>query len=184
MAKIYTKTGDAGETGLIGGDRVSKGSARMNAIGEVDEANAAIGLAVTSGLDADVAAVLRRIQWELFDLGASLATVKSGAYRTSSVGQRQIEQIESEIDGFSSENPPLTHFILPGGSLLGAHLHLARTVVRRAERAVVGLAETEAVPAEAIMYLNRLSDLLFTLARTVNRRSGVEELKWTPEVKT
>ncbi|MCW5947161.1 MAG: cob(I)yrinic acid a,c-diamide adenosyltransferase [Fimbriimonadales bacterium] len=184
MAKIYTRTGDTGQSGLIGGSRVSKSSPRLAAIGDVDEANAAIGVALSCGVSPDIADCLSRVQNELFDLGAMLATPKEGNYRTSQVSPSQISRLEAEIDEFTSQVPPLTHFILPGGSPTAAQLHFCRTVVRRAERSVVALAEEEEIPPEAIIYLNRLSDLLFTLARTVNRRSGVEEVKWTPEDKT
>jgi cob(I)alamin adenosyltransferase len=181
MAKIYTRTGDTGQSGLIGGSRVSKCSPRLIAIGDVDEVNAALGVALSGAMSPDIASCLSRIQNELFDLGAMLATPKEGNYRTSQVNPSQISRLEAEIDDYTSQVPPLTQFILPGGSPEAAQLHFCRTVVRRAERSVVALAETEEIAPEAIIYLNRLSDLLFTLARTVNRRSGVEEVKWTPE---
>lgn len=181
MAKIYTRTGDTGQSGLIGGSRVSKSSRRLAAIGDVDEANAALGVAISGGVSPDIADCLSRIQNELFDLGAMLATPKEGNFRTSQISPAQISRLESEIDEYTNQVPPLTHFILPGGSPSAAQLHFCRTVVRKAERSVVALAEEERIPPEAVIYLNRLSDLLFTLARTVNRRSGVEEVKWTPE---
>ncbi|MCS6862321.1 MAG: cob(I)yrinic acid a,c-diamide adenosyltransferase [Abditibacteriales bacterium] len=184
--KIYTKTGDTGETGLFGGRRVSKGSLRVEAYGAVDELNAHLGWAatlLTSPLvDAHGSNLLRQIQSDLFVLGADLATplkTKSNvAARTQRMTPAQTQQLEAWIDRWEAEMPPLRHFILPGGTPAAAALHVCRAVCRRAERCVVRLAEFEPVNPEAIVYLNRLSDLLFVLARWVNTCEGGEEVLW------
>ena len=183
MPRIYTKTGDKGLTGLVGGGRVSKSDARVEALGGVDEANACIGVSRLDASDMqDIDSLLSRVQNELFNLGALLAT-PSGKAKPGAPGisPGQIERLETEIDRFEASLEPLRNFVLPAGSPLAAHIHLARTVCRRAERAVVALAGETEVPKEAVIYLNRLSDLLFVLARTANARSGVRELKWNPE---
>ena len=175
MAKIYTKTGDKGSTGLIGGVRVSKDASRVRAYGEVDELNAALGFArsqLAHGSPPD--AILERIQNELFELGAELADPKP----KPRLGSDRVRKLESEIDAMTAELPELKAFILPGGSAAGAALHWARAVCRRAEREVVALTREEKTHAEAVVYLNRLSDHLFTLARAVNRRSGASETLW------
>ena len=178
LNKIYTRTGDKGSAGLVDGSRVSKASARMAAIGEVDEANAAIGMAIAALRDDSLAEQLRRIQNELFDLGADIATPGEveGALR---IVESQVGRLEHEIDAMNDDLEPLTSFILPGGSAEVAALHLARTVVRRAERAAVELAEAEQVTADALAYLNRLSDLLFVAARFVAAKQGGDVL-WQP----
>ena len=177
--KIYTKTGDTGETGLYGGIRIPKDSKRVEAYGTIDELNACIGFAKLQIQDSEVNALLSRIQNELFDLGADLATLdehpKADSLRITS---DQTVALEGDIDQFQAELPPMTHFILPGGSAGGAALHLARTVCRRGERCVVNLAKADAINPEILRYLNRLSDLLFVLARLVNHRSGVPEPYW------
>jgi cob(I)alamin adenosyltransferase len=177
LNKIYTRTGDAGTAGLVDGSRASKSSARMTAIGEVDEANCVIGLAIPL-LGEHTAARLRLVQNELFDLGADLATPgeMEGALRIT-VGQ--VERLEQEIDALNADLAPLTSFILPGGSPAAAALHHARGVVRRAERAAVALHEAEPVNPQALAYLNRLSDHLFVLARHVAQSSGGDIL-WQP----
>jgi cob(I)alamin adenosyltransferase len=177
LNKIYTRTGDKGTAGLVDGSRVSKASDRMAAIGEVDEANAALGLAIAA-LDGDMAEQLRLIQNELFDLGADIATPGEieGALR---IIPQQVERLERDIDAMNAELDPLTSFILPGGSAEVAVLHLARTVVRRAERSAVALAEAEQVNPHALAYLNRLSDHLFVAARYVAAKQGGDIL-WQP----
>lgn len=179
--RIYTRTGDGGETGLFGGGRVPKDHPRVEAYGEVDELNAAIGCARAAGLPSDLDAVAARIQEELFALGADLATPLSGTARSERVvriPEGAAGALEHEIDRFEAELPPLRSFILPGGSPAGAALHLARTVCRRAERRVVVLVRTgEAAPAP-LAYLNRLSDLLFVMARLANARANRAEPPW------
>ena len=178
LNKIYTRTGDAGTAGLVDGSRVSKARPRMAAIGDVDEANAAIGMAIALLADDSVAEQLRRIQNELFDLGADIATPGEveGALR---IVASQVERLEEGIDSLNARLEPLQSFILPGGPPEVAALHLARTVVRRAERAAVALAESEQVNAQALAYLNRLSDFLFVAARHVATESGGDVL-WRP----
>ena len=178
--KIYTKTGDAGETALFDSSRVSKADARVDAYGEVDELNACLGAVRAAGLDADLTALVEAIQKELFALGARLADPsKRIASRVSkaAVEEADVERLEHAIDRLETELEPLRRFILPGGSMAGALLHVSRTVCRRAERRVVGLGP-EAVEPVVIVYLNRLSDLLFVMARAVNRRSRVPETEW------
>ena len=187
--KIYTKTGDTGETSLFDNSRVSKADPRVDAYGEVDEVNACLGAALATirsypaeaGLhDGDIAEVLETIQKDLFAVGARLADPSSRiAERVTkaAITAQQIELLETTIDRLEEELPPLRRFILPGGSSAGALLHLARTVCRRAERRVIGLGP-DAVEAGVIVYLNRLSDLLFVMARAVNHRAGVPETEW------
>lgn len=179
--RIYTKTGDTGETGLFGGGRVPKNDARVAAYGEVDELNAVLGVALTSIRDETIAALLRELQPDLFVLGAHLATPETTRGRKPALPplpSARIEQFEHTIDGAEAELPQLDAFVMPGGTAGAAALHHARTVCRRAERAVVGLAAREAVDPAVIVYLNRLSDLLFVLARLENQRSGAAERKW------
>ena len=178
LNKIYTKTGDAGTAGLVDGSRVSKASLRMAAIGEIDEANAAIGLAIAMLGDGEMSRRLRLIQNELFDLGADAATPGNveGALR---IVASQVERLEGEIDAMNADLAPLTSFILPGGSAAVSALHLARAVVRRAERAAVALNEAEPLNAHLLAYLNRLSDHLFVAARHVAASEGGDVL-WQP----
>lgn len=178
LNKIYTRTGDEGTAGLVDGSRVSKSSLRMAAIGDIDEANAAVGVAVAEISEDLLAQQLRRIQNELFDLGADVATPGEveGALR---IVPDQVERIEHEIDAMNSGLQPLKSFILPGGSPDVAALHLARTVVRRAERSAVALSEAEQVNPHALAYLNRLSDHLFVAARYLAHRKGGDVL-WRP----
>jgi len=178
LNKIYTRTGDGGTAGLVDGSRVSKSSARMAAIGEVDEANSAIGVAIAALDKADLAIRLRSIQNDLFDLGADIATPgeMEGALR---IVPRQVTRLEEEIDAMNASLDPLTSFILPGGSMAVSLLHLARGVVRRAERAAVTLSEAEQVNPHALAYLNRLSDHLFVAARHRAAAEGGDVL-WQP----
>jgi cob(I)alamin adenosyltransferase len=178
LNRIYTRTGDRGSAGLVDGSRISKSSPRMTAIGEVDEANAAVGLAIAALDPGDIAYHLQRIQNDLFDLGADVATPGNadGALR---IVASQVGRLEREIDEMNAALEPLTSFILPGGSLAVAALHLARTVVRRAERAAVALNESEPLNPELLAYLNRLSDHLFVAARSVALSRGGDVL-WRP----
>jgi cob(I)alamin adenosyltransferase len=178
LNKIYTRTGDKGSAGLVDGSRVSKAGARMAAIGDVDEANASVGGAIAALKDAPLGERLRLIQNELFDLGADIATPADveGALRITG---GQVDRVEREIDSMNAELDPLTSFILPGGSPKVAALHLARTIVRRAERSAFALAEAERVNPAALAYLNRLSDFLFVAARFVASKQGGDIL-WQP----
>jgi len=178
--KIYTKTGDAGQTGLFGGARVSKASERVSAYGEIDELNSVIGLARAHGLESRKEGWLARIQSELFDLGAELSTVeaKQDSVAQFLLGDEDIEKLEKHIDELDAELAPLKSFVLPGGSTTASALHLARTVCRRAERSLVTLASREAVRPEVLRYVNRLSDLLFIMARSANRDEGLPDVPW------
>ena len=171
--RVYTRTGDTGQTSLVGGARVSKSSARVDAYGEVDELNSVIGIARARSTDPQIDEVLGVIQNDLFTLGADLASPSDVS--VPRIEESFIKKLEQFADQFLSELEPLKEFILPGGSDAGATLHLARTVARRAERRVVGLSEAEQLNPETIIYLNRLSDLLFILARVINHRNGVPE---------
>jgi cob(I)alamin adenosyltransferase len=178
--RIYTKTGDAGETSLFDKSRVSKADARVDAYGEVDELNASLGVARAAVGAADLAEIIESIQRDLFAVGARLADPSSRiAERVTkaAVTGADIERLERAIDRFEVELPALRRFVLPGGSEAGARLHLARTVCRRAERRVVALG-AGAVEPDIVAYLNRLSDLLFVLARVVNHRAGAGETEW------
>ncbi len=178
--KIYTKTGDAGETSLFDQTRVSKAHVRVEAYGDVDELNACLGAALAAGVDADIAAILETMQRALFALGSRLADPSSriaGRVTKAVVAPQDVEVLEQAIDRLETELPALRSFILPGGSRAGAQLHVARTVCRRAERRVVSLG-TDAVEPILVVYLNRVSDLLFVMARAVNRRAGVPETEW------
>ena len=181
--KIYTKTGDRGETGLFGGARVPKDDARVEAYGDVDELNSVLGLAVAASGDGEIAAGLRAIQTDLFTLGARLATPapEDGGRDNPWIPRldpARVAELEAWIDRAEEELEPLQNFVLPGGAPAAAALHLARTVCRRAERRVVTLAHTVEIPELVVMYLNRLSDLLFVLARVANRRAGAGEVTW------
>ncbi|MBI4717954.1 MAG: cob(I)yrinic acid a,c-diamide adenosyltransferase [Planctomycetes bacterium] len=175
--KLYTKTGDDGSTGLFGNQRVPKCDARVAAYGDVDETNAAIGAVLATCDDDQTADILRRIQSDLFVLGGQLATPEGQPPATTMKGEH-VSQLEHWIDEACRENPPLRNFVLPGGTASAASLHLARTVCRRAERTVVALARQQMVDACTIVYLNRLSDLLFALARRANHRAGVADIPW------
>jgi cob(I)alamin adenosyltransferase len=182
MAPIYTKSGDLGETGLFGGGRVGKDDPRVDAYGEVDELNAAIGVARSAGLEPDLDALAQAIQEQLFAVGSVLATPRGSKAESviPRVESHWVAEMESAIDRFDGEIPPLRNFILPGGTAAAASLHQARTTCRRAERKVVPLSRAGAVEAEAVVYLNRLSDLLFTMARVSNHRAGVKDVVWNP----
>lgn len=182
LSKIYTRTGDDGTTGLGDGSRTAKDSRRVEAYGTVDELNSVIGVVIAEldrieGLD-ELATLLRDIQHQLFDLGGELCIPES-----EMITDGHIERLENELDRLNEPLPSLKEFILPGGSPAAAHTHLARTVCRRAERRLIALARHEAVNAPAIRYLNRLSDLLFVIARTAARASGAGEVLWNHERK-
>ena len=181
--KIYTRAGDDGTTGLFGGDRVSKGDVRVEAYGTVDEANSVIGvvrLYTAHGSAHDE--MLSRIQQDLFDCGADLSTPYSaGEDKALRIISAQVTRLENEIDRLNEHIAPLNSFVLPGGSQASAHLHVARTVVRRAERLVCHLAAEEQTNPEAVKYLNRLSDFLFVLARAMNN-NGVDDVLWVPGI--
>jgi cob(I)alamin adenosyltransferase len=178
--KIYTKTGDDGTTGLYGGGRVRKDHSRVEAYGAVDELNAALGLVRAESPPAEIDELLARIQNELFDLGAELATPQPAARGLTVAGHREIGALESAIDRFESNLAPLKTFILPAGTRAAAALHLGRTICRRAERRVVTLAaeSSENTSTQLIVYLNRLGDLLFVLARAVNASAGQTDVEW------
>jgi cob(I)alamin adenosyltransferase len=176
---LYTRTGDTGETALFDGTRVSKADARVDAYGEIDELNGALGAARAAGVDAEIAGVLDHLQRDLFALGAMLADPShriASRVTKAGLGESDVHRLEGWIDAFDGEVPPLRRFILPGGCPGGAALHLARTICRRAERRVVAMVEPP--PPEAVVYLNRLSDLLFAMARAVNHRAGAPEAEW------
>ncbi|HSE95142.1 MAG TPA: cob(I)yrinic acid a,c-diamide adenosyltransferase [Methylomirabilota bacterium] len=193
ITRVYTRTGDAGETGLVGGKRVPKDAPRIEAYGTIDELNAVVGVARVFNeerlgegeshrwLDE----ILRRIQNQLFDLGSELATpdeaVYEGMYR---VGEAEVKELEQVIDRCQTELTPLRSFILPGGGRIGAHLHQARTVCRRAEREILRLSRAEPVSAWPLRYVNRLSDLLFVLSRWVAKRLGEQEYLWERGLKS
>lgn len=178
--KIYTKTGDTGHTSLFGKVRVSKADPRVDAYGEVDELNTCLGVVRAQGLDADLTSMVEAIQRDLFALGARLADPSSriaGHVSKVAITDAEVERLEQSIDRLEAELPPLRKFILPGGTRAGAMLHLARTVCRRAERRVIALGD-DAVQPILVVYLNRLSDLLFVMARAVNHRAAAPEVEW------
>jgi cob(I)alamin adenosyltransferase len=180
--RIYTKTGDSGETGLFGGGRVGKDDARVDAYGELDELNATLGFARSLGLDSRLDELCQRLQHELFTVGAVLATPQGSKAEAHipKVKPEWVSAMEAAIDAFDTELAPMTHFILPGGTQASAALHVSRTVCRRAERRVVPLLRAGKVDMLVVTYLNRLSDLLFTMARVANHRAGVPDVKWVP----
>jgi cob(I)alamin adenosyltransferase len=179
LNKIYTRTGDSGETGLTDGSRVAKFSARIVAIGAVDETNSAIGVARLDA-DGDHDAMLARVQNDLFDLGADLSMPEDGKPgERLRIAPVQVERLEREIDAMNASLAPLTSFVLPGGTALAARLHLARAIARRAERAIVELAARETVNPAAVHYANRLSDHLFVMARAANNE-GMGDVLWVP----
>lgn len=176
--KIYTRTGDAGETGLFGGQRVSKDDLRVQAYGTVDECNATLGVARAAGLDPGLDALVAQIQNHLFVVGADLATPDESPH-IPRIGAEEVAWLETTIDALEAELAPLRQFILPGGTPGAAQLHLSRTVCRRAERGVVSLGQSDEVLNEQVLtYLNRLSDCLFVAARIANARAGVADVPW------
>jgi cob(I)alamin adenosyltransferase len=179
--KIYTRRGDAGETDLLGAGRVAKDDRRVEAYGEVDELNAALGACAAASAHADLRELVRGIQAALFALGATLASPDAGRRERAAipgVSDGDVEALEKRIDALESELEPLRRFILPGGTTAAAAFHLARTVCRRAERRAVALHHSEALSPVALRYLNRLSDLLFVAARVENRRAGIPDIEW------
>jgi len=176
LSKIYTRTGDDGSTGLGDGARVGKDSLRVAAYGTVDEANSTIGLLLAADVPEDIRSLLTTVQHQLFDLGGELCIPGHAA-----IEDTDIERLEQQLDHYNDDLPPLKDFILPGGGEAAARCHIARTVVRRAERESVALARVEAVRPQAVRYLNRLSDLLFVLARVLARASGHGEVLWHHE---
>ena len=179
--KIYTKTGDKGDTSLFGGQRVPKDALRIEAYGTVDELNSVLGIVRADNKDGEIDEILDRIQNELFDLGADLATPRSATSKQiKRIEARDSLYLEKKIDQLESHLKPLKSFILPGGSAVAARLHFARTVCRRAERTVVRLSRNEDIGDGIIVFLNRLSDLLFVLARYANHIGGIGETKWKP----
>lgn len=180
--KIYTKTGDAGNTGLYGGERVSKADARVDAYGLLDETNAALGMVRACELSEELDQLLRSVQQDLFNLGAELATPVSHRerLRMTFLGAEHIVALENAIDNFEAKLSPLKAFVLPAGCPAAAALHFARTVSRRAERGVVAVIVEASVRDEVLIYINRLSDLLFVLARVANAQAGCEDVLWLP----
>ncbi|NDB91355.1 MAG: cob(I)yrinic acid a,c-diamide adenosyltransferase [Nitrososphaeria archaeon] len=177
--KIYTKTGDDGTTGVQGGKRISKSDPRIQAYGAVDEANSILGIVLTHKLDSDVQSLLVQIQNELFVAGSDLSSPDL-VNQKNRVSESMICNLESHIDRFESELDPLTNFILPGGNQVAAFLHQARTVIRRAETMTVELSKKESLNPLCQKYLNRLSDLLFVMARVANKRSNTSDVLWKP----
>jgi cob(I)alamin adenosyltransferase len=182
--RVYTRLGDRGETGLVGGQRVPKDSARIEAYGTVDELNAFVGAARVTALEtgaAELGAMLLRVQHELFNLGSILATLPEDVHpKQARVTDAEVARLEAEMDRANVDLPALRSFVLPGGSRLNAELHICRTVCRRAERACVTLARLETAPPEAVRYLNRLSDALFVWSRWSSHLGGVPETLWEP----
>jgi cob(I)alamin adenosyltransferase len=177
--KIYTKTGDKGDTSLIGGQRVPKDALRIETYGTVDELNAALGIVLADNANERITDILTNIQNRLFDLSADLATPRSsGSKSIKRIEAKDAHSLEETIDSLESHLKPLKSFILPGGSPIAARIHFARTVCRRTERAVVRLSRNEDIGESITIYLNRLSDLLFVLARYANHVAGVQEIKW------
>ena len=183
LNRIYTKTGDQGETHLAGGQRVAKDSLRIACYGAVDELNAFVGMACVSASESlpELAAILRRVQHELFNLGSILATKPADVHpRQARITEIEIAHLEREIDRMNADLAPLRSFVLPGGSRLNAELHACRTICRRAERAAVSLAREEEIPPEAVRYLNRLGDAFFVWSRWANHQLGAPEVLWEP----
>ena len=177
MTKIYTKTGDDGSTGLIGGKRISKSNQRIIAYGAVDELNSSIGIVLSSKLDNDIHDLLEKIQSDLFVVGADLANpdLKSTSNR---ITEEMVRFLETSIDKFESELSPIAYFILPGGDSIASQVHLSRTIARRAETNVVQISEKEPINKICQIYMNRLSDLLFVIARVINKRKMIKDVAW------
>ena len=180
ITRVYTRTGDDGTTSLGGGRRVGKDAPRIEAYGTVDELNSVLGVALAAGLNETIVAPLRTIQNELFHLGSDLCILEEDKARmpVPRIEEKHVVELERLMDRLSEELSPLENFVLPGGTVGAAHLHVARTVCRRAERLLVALARTEAVGPWTVRYLNRLSDALFVMARHENRRRGVPDVLW------
>jgi cob(I)alamin adenosyltransferase len=177
--KIYTRTGDEGETGLFGGRRVSKGDLRLHAYGTVDELNAILGIVLGLEIESELRLSVERIQHELFVVGGDLATpVETESGRIERASRQATSRLEEDIDRWGARLPPLGNFILPGGGMSGAYLHQARTVCRRAERWIVMLNDSDTINVEVLRYMNRLSDWLFVAARVANLAEGREERIW------
>ncbi|HCV42573.1 MAG TPA: cob(I)yrinic acid a,c-diamide adenosyltransferase [Bacteroidetes bacterium] len=177
--KIYTKTGDKGDTSLFGGQRVPKDALRIEAYGTVDELNSVLGIVLADNANARIAEILTHIQNQLFYLGADLATPRSATAKTiKRIETKDAHSLEKIIDSLQGHLKPLKRFVLPGGSPVAARIHFARTVCRRAERIAVRLSRNEDIGGAILIYLNRLSDLLFVLARYANHAAGVQEIKW------
>jgi len=184
ITSVTTRTGDQGDTSSGGGQRISKDSCRIAAYGAVDELNSSIGVAIATGLDPRLASILARIQNELFEVGADLTTPRQSADRSAGprTTNEYVQRLEDDQAALAEALPPLTNFVLPGGALGAAQLHLARTVCRRAERLVVALRRNEGLHGEALRYLNRLSDLLFIMARYENKQQETPEPVWRSDV--
>jgi cob(I)alamin adenosyltransferase len=185
--KLYTRSGDDGTTGLFGGGRVGKDHPRVEAYGTVDELNSCIGLAAAAcdpshAVCRSILAIFAELQSRLFDIGADLATPQGASHEAKilRVGEQHVAEAERWIDQIDGGNSAMKTFVMPGGTELAARLHLARTVCRRAERAMVHLSRTEAVNPQAIIYMNRISDLLFAMARRANKEAGAPDVPWTP----
>jgi len=179
IMKIYTKTGDDGNTGLQGDFRIAKSHPRIIAYGTVDEANAAIGVVLTNELDEDISKVLSKIQNELFLLGSDLSNQNLNDLKNR-ISLEMVENLEETIDKFELELPPITNFILPGGNVAAAQIHQVRTIIRRAETLVVQLSDKDEINSNCIKYLNRLSDLMFVMGRLINKRKGIDDIIWKP----
>lgn len=177
LVKIYTKTGDDGTTGLIGGTRVKKSHQRIVSYGEVDETNSAIGIVLSSKLDSDIGDLLTKIQNDLFVAGSDLANPDL-TDSSSRVTDKMVTYLENQIDKLESELEPITYFILPGGDLVASQVHLARSICRRAEVSIIKLAEVEQINKTCQIYINRLSDLLFVIARVINKRKKIQDVDW------
>ena len=177
--KIYTKTGDDGNTGLQGDFRIAKSHPRIIAYGTVDEVNAAIGVVLTNDLDDDINEILSQIQNELFLLGSDLSNHNLNDLKNR-ISLEMVENIEKIIDKFELELAPIANFILPGGNLAASQIHLVRTIIRRAETMVVKLSDKEEINSNCIKYLNRLSDLMFVMGRLINKRNDIEDIIWKP----
>lgn len=177
LVKIYTKTGDDGSTGLIGGKRVSKSNPRIIAYGAIDEVNSALGIALSSLHDKDIHELLEKIQNDLFVLGADLAN-DNLQNNTNRITENMIKFLENHIDKLESELSQITYFILPGGDLVASQIHMARAISRRAETQIISLAENEQINKLCQIYINRLSDLLFVIARVINKRKMISDIAW------
>lgn len=178
MARIYTRTGDKGETGLVDGVRIPKDSLRVQAYGDIDELNSVLGLVRASSKDEEIDSLLERLQRDLFTVGADLASPTEESHRVPRITKDMIVALEKTIDMLQEKLASLKAFILPGGGETGALLHFARSVARRAERSIVALSKTEKLNENLVPYVNRLSDLLFVMARLANRREGRKEVEW------